>query len=75
VQRAQGAVELLVCSEPSLAILEIAVSVAFREYWEKATHPPEHYSRAADQRLWLDRRGGDAARSARIAAILKQATH
>jgi uncharacterized protein len=53
---ASGAVELLVCSEPSLAALDAAVSVAFRDYRGQATRPPERDSRIGDQRLWLDGR-------------------
>ena len=53
---AQGAVELLVCSEPSLAALDAAVSVALRDDLDQAARPPERDSRIADQRLWLDGR-------------------
>jgi ankyrin repeat protein/uncharacterized protein YecT (DUF1311 family) len=52
----QDAVELLVCHEPSLAALDTAVSVAFRDYRDQATRPPERDSRIAGQRLWLDGR-------------------
>jgi len=37
---AQGTVELLVCSEPSLAALDAAVSVVFRDYRDQAKRPP-----------------------------------
>jgi uncharacterized protein len=51
---APGAIERVICLEPSLAALDAALGPAFRDYQERAAQPAERGARATNQRLWLD---------------------
>jgi len=54
--KAQTAIDRLICLEPSLAALDAAISSAFHDYLERAARPADRNARTAEQRLWLDGR-------------------
>src|SRR5207237_407035 len=53
---AQTAIDRLICTEPSLAVIDAALDAAFRDYRDRAARPAEREARLAEQRLWLDGR-------------------
>src|SRR5947209_2979235 len=53
---APTAIDRLVCAEPSLAVIDTALDVAFGDHRDRAARPAEREARLAEQRLWLEGR-------------------